>query len=377
MPNFIIYTDRLLPASETFIPGPAEALPNFTPYYVGARRVDGLDLPDERVFTAHSAGAFGKAQQYAKMFLTGNNGVAALAPKLRPLYPLFIQAHYGPSGANAIPLAKALKIPLVVYFHGIDATMTDEFARGSFYTRLYLKKRPRLIREADLFITHTEFLKQQLIKKGFPPERIVVHYIGLEIPQIEPLPLAERENIVLFVARLVEKKGCEFLIRAMHRVQETRPDVELVVVGDGDLRPELEVLAEKLLGKYRFVGWQKPHEVFGWMSRARVFSVPSITAASGDSEGFGMVFAEAQAVGTPVASTQHGGIPEAVAHGETGFLAPERDSEILADYILQLVEDDDLWQQFSDCGPQHIVDSFGMAQQARRLEEIYTERVLK
>ncbi len=83
------------------------------------------------------------------------------------------------------------------------------------------------------------------------------------------------------------------------------------------------------------------------MSRAAVFCVPSVVAASGDAEGFGMVFIEAQAMGLPVVSTLSGGIPEAVKNGETGLLVAERDSAALAGAILRLIEDEELWQRYS------------------------------
>jgi colanic acid/amylovoran biosynthesis glycosyltransferase len=111
------------------------------------------------------------------------------------------------------------------------------------------------------------------------------------------------------------------------------------------------------------------------MSRAFVFCVPSVVAATGDAEGFGMVFIEAQAMGLPVVSTLSGGIPEAVKNGETGLLVAERDSAALAGAILRLMDDQDLWQRCSLAGRRNVVEHFDLVQQTGRLENLF-ERLL-
>jgi glycosyltransferase involved in cell wall biosynthesis len=83
------------------------------------------------------------------------------------------------------------------------------------------------------------------------------------------------------------------------------------------------------------------------------------------------VFVEAQAMGLPVISFANGGIPEAVTHGETGFLAAERDWKVLAEYILHLLEDEILWQRFSQKGQERVRTMFNLRSQTRALEEIY------
>lgn len=112
------------------------------------------------------------------------------------------------------------------------------------------------------------------------------------------------------------------------------------------------------------------------MNKAKVFYVPSITANTGASEVFGMVFAKAQAMGLPVVSFKTGGIPEAVSQGTTGFLAPERDSDGIAEYILCLMKNEELWQQFSRNGQKRVPEEFNLAYQTSLLEDVY-DRVLQ
>ena len=176
-------------------------------------------------------------------------------------------------------------------------------------------------------------------------------------------------------ADLVEKKGAEYLIRAMAHVERAVPEARLVVVGDGPLRAPLEAEAGMLLQGARFLGRQPPAEVRAWMGRARVFCVPSVTATSGDREGFGVVFLEAQAMGTPVVSSRSGGIPESVADGETGFLLPERDVEGLAARITMLLSDGAAWEAMSQRGQDRVRSEFDTARLTRRLEALYDEVV--
>ena len=368
-PAIFIYKDDLLPPSQTFVRNQAEALQGFIPYYVGSRLVQGLQLPKERTLVLNRGGLLGKAREVPYKLW----GLApAFVEHLRKLNPLLIHAHFGPDGLRALPLAQNLRIPLLITFHGYDATVKDEYAQRSLYGhRVYLHRRKVLKSKACLFIAVSEFIKGKLLEQGFPADKLVVHYIGVDTETFSPEPAVPREPIVLFVGRLVEKKGCEYLIRAMSRVQEKRSDVELVVIGDGPLRSTLEQLAKESLRRYQFLGVQSPDCVRTWLSRAQVFSVPSVTADSGDAEGFGIVFVEAQAMGLPVISFANGGIPEAVTHGETGFLAAERDWKVLAEYILHLLEDEILWQRFSQKGQERVRTMFNLRSQTRALEEIY------
>lgn len=333
-----------------------------------------MQVPEERMLVVNQGGLAGRANEIAFRVL---GSAPDLARRLRALNPGLIHAHFGLDGVKALPLARALRVPLLVTFHGYDATVTDEHARRSFYGhRSYLRHRDTLRREARLFIAVSEFIKRKLIdEQGFPPEKILVHYIGVNKEIFRPAPDIQREPVVLFVGRLVEKKGCKYLIQAMSRVQKSMPEAELVIIGEGPLRLALERMAGETLRRYRFLGGQPAESVRAWMNRARVFSVPSVVAESGDSEALGIVFAEAQAMGTPVASFSSGGIPEAVAHGETGFLAPERDWERLANDILLLLGKKDLWRRFSEAGQSRVRALFDLRRQTSSLEEVY-ERVL-
>jgi glycosyltransferase involved in cell wall biosynthesis len=240
---------------------------------------------------------------------------------------------------------------------------------------LYLRRRARLWRSTALFVCDSEFIKRKAVAQGFPEHKLIVHYIGVDRTKFKKLTPKRERALILFVGRLVEKKGCEYLIRAMRTISFHCAQPELVVIGDGPLRSQLERLAGELSVKCRFLGAQTNEVTCEWMQRATVFCAPSVTARNGDSEGLGIVFAEAQAAGTPVVSFDHGGIPEVVRHQDTGLLAPERDEQTLAKYLLRFLNDDVFWNACSQRSITWIADRFDLKVQTERLESLF-ERVL-
>lgn len=368
----IFYRDHLLPASETFIRAQGEGLRRFEPFYVGMRPVNGLLLPTDRSYLLNTGSPWGFLREYS---LKLGAVPPALGRFVRTVSPSLVHAHFGRDAAHILPLVRGTHLPFVVTFHGWDATATEETLNTTASGRRYLRRRHELADTAVRIIAASRFLASRLKEMGFPEEKIVVHYIGVDTSEFMPNPAIARENVVLFVGRLVEKKGCEYVIRAVQEVQTVVPDIELVVIGDGPLRKEMQAMAEAKLRRYSFLGMQGTSIVRSCMERAKVLCVPSIIARSGDAEGFGIVFIEAQAVGTPVVSFGTGGIPEAVAHGKTGFLAPEHDWQQLAKHILNLFQHESLWKEMSAAGIKRVRTSFDLHRQCALLEELYCSSI--
>ncbi|HYY68730.1 MAG TPA: glycosyltransferase, partial [Terriglobales bacterium] len=340
----------------------------FRPVYVGLRSIDGLRVPAQRRELLAS-GCLSRARCLGCKLLGPNERQVA---QLRRLQPALVHAHFGPDASHAMLLARALSVPLVVTHHGYDITAEDHALSHSPLLRLYLKRRPRLYKAAALVLCVSQFVREKALRKGAPPHKTLAHYIGIDIARFTPDPSVARSDTVLFVGRLNEIKGCDYLLRAMRFVQQSRPECRLVIIGDGPLRAQLEQTVRELGLNWVSFLCTKPSDVVRyWMNRARVFSVPSVTVDSGASEGFGMVFAEAQAMGLPVASFASGGIPEAVVHGETGLLARERDIAALAQNIVSLLTDRALWQRFSEAGQRRVRKLFDVDRQTAALEDMY------
>ncbi len=263
--------------------------------------------------------------------------------------------------------------PLIVSLHGYDVTPSDENFRQTAWGRHYMAHRKRLFAQGSAFLCVSQAIREAALRGGFPEEKLHVHYTGVDCDRFRPTTMERDPKLILFVGRLVEKKGCEYLLRAMALVQQEDPKAHLEIIGDGPLRSQLETLAKKLAVRARFRGVQDTYEVQRSMSRARVLCNPSVTAANGDMEGFGMVFAEAQAVGTPVVSSMHSAIPEAVSHGETGLLCPERMPASLAEALLTFLKNDIFWSRTSERAVAWVRDHFDIAKQTIKLEQLYDE----
>jgi len=374
-PNVLVYRDFLLPVSETFIRSQAEGLKRFTAYYTGLCRIDGLDLPEDRIITLQRSGSLGRLEN-GVLALTGLAPRAML--RLRSLEPRLVHAHFGVDGSRVMRIARTLRLPLLVTLHDYDVTMSDaELRQLSKYSAKYIRRRPRLARQARAFIAVSKFLKAKAVKRGFPEEKIRVHYIGIDVSRFRARdPGADTEPMVLFVGRLQEKKGLTYLIRAMAEVQTQHPDVKLTIAGDGPLRAELEAQAQQTLKNYEFLGVQTSDQVRAWYPRARVFCGPSVTAESGETEGLPITIMEAQASGLPVVSTEHAGIPEAVVSGKTGLLAAERDAPALSRHLLDILGNRDFAARLGVQAAEHMRANFNLEKQNAALEDIYTEIAL-
>jgi colanic acid/amylovoran biosynthesis glycosyltransferase len=361
MRKVLVFKETLLPPSETFILAQMNALSGYAPILAGLERAHpSLALPQDTLLLSRRGVTISDAR--AKLYR--RTGAAPFFHnRAKRARPDLVHAHFGSGGRTALPLARALRVPLVVTLHGSDVTV-----------RAREPDRYRQLGEgASALICVSKFIRDRALEAGFPAHKLLVHYIGIDRNVFSPSTSAELSHGVLFVGRLVEKKGCEYLLRAMQAVQRTHPLSELTVIGDGPLRSQLEALAQQLKIRCQFRGTQPTDKVREALGKARVFSVPSVTGADGDSEGLPTVFAEAQAMGVPVVSTAHGGIPEIVVHGVNGLLVPERDYQSLANALSDLLSDEGLWQSFHHAALERIEQYFDLATQTALLEEIYNQ----
>jgi colanic acid/amylovoran biosynthesis glycosyltransferase len=368
-PRALIYRDHLLPFSETFILNQADALRSYSPFFAGRRQVAGIDLARHDTVVVNEGGVRGWTRE--ARHLSGHPPRDFVA-HLESFSPRLMHAHFGPDGVNALPLQSRLGVPLIVTFHGYDATRGTELRNGLPAWR-YGRRRPQLVNRAATLLAVSNRIRESLLALGIPESRIRVHRIGVDLTKFSPTPLAEREPVVLGVGRFVEKKGFEFLIDAMAAVQRASPETELVLIGSGKLQGDLRAAASRKLKSFRIFGPCPPEEITGWMKRARLLAAPSVTDRSGNTEGLPITVVEAVASGLPVVATRHAGIPEAVVDGESGFLVPERDVDTLADRILEVIRDDAGWKAMSAASRTIAEREFDLAAQTKKLEEIYTE----
>jgi glycosyltransferase involved in cell wall biosynthesis len=274
-------------------------------------------------------------------------------------------------------LAKALDIPLITTFHGYDATANpNSSGPRRILQKIYTRQRRRLQREGCLFVAVSEFIRQKLIARGYPAERVTTLPIGVDVDTFTPQQDAPKKPMVLFVGRMVEKKGVTYLLQAMAEVAKKHKDVRLVLIGEGPLMPSLMLQSRELkLPNVNFMGSCDLATVRHQMSIASMLAAPSVTAASGDSEGLPIVVCEAQASGLPVVGTYHAGIPEIVRDNQNGFLVPERSVQLLAKSISLLITKPELRFEMGLAARENVCLNFNLKLQTQRLEVFYETAV--
>ncbi len=185
--------------------------------------------------------------------------------------------------------------------------------------------------------------------------------------------------LILFVGRLVEEKGVADLLEATALLAHELPDLRLILVGEGQDRPDLEQQAAALGVSERtgFLGWVEPEEVPAYLAAADCLVGPSRTATDGWQEAQGLAFAEAMAAGVPVIATRHGGIPDTVIHEETGLLVPERNPTAIAAAIRRLHQDPALARRLAEAGTNHARSRLSRESSAAAFADLFAGLVAR
>lgn len=363
--RLVIWRSAMLSGSETFVRNHGDALTRWTPTYLGATR-DPSPLARESDVIAYQGGGSDR-RAFLRLRLTGSS------PRLRRLLagarPDLVHAHFGGDGWLISGSAARLGVPLVVTTHGHDVTRQPD-SDGLKGVR-YRRNLRTVFDRAALVVAVSEVIRGKAVARGADPARVRVHYTGVPVPAEVPVVPAEWD--VVFVGRFVEKKGADDLVAALGVLRPTRP--RALFIGDGPLRGQTEAAARDLGVDVTFAGSLPPDEVARHLAAARVLGAPSKTARDGDTEGLPTTILEAGALGLPVVSTRHSGIPEAVVDGETGLLGPEADPAALARNLHRLLSDDALRVRLGRAARARVAADFNLATQSGKLEDLYDEVV--
>lgn len=279
-----------------------------------------------------------------------------------------ILCHFGHVGERVRRLRRlgVIEGPLAVIFHAWDVTVLFNEQPETFYDLLF--------DEAELLLPISENWRGRLQELGADPSRIEVHHMGIDTDRFEcrlrSRDAAEPTRFVM-VARLVEKKGVEYAIRALAAARRRHGiDARLEILGDGPLRGPLGELAMRFEvdDVVDFLGWCDQDVVAERLAAAHILCAPSVTAENGDMEGIPVGIMEAMASGMPVVSTRHSGIAELVEDGVTGYLVDERDVGELAEAMRTLAENPDDWAQLGAEGRAKVEREFDVDRLNDRLE---------
>lgn len=288
---------------------------------------------------------------------------------LQEQQPSAILAQFGPAGEFLYPAAKELGIPLFVHFHGFD------ISRYLILWR-FRKKFAKMAEQAQGLFVVSERMVEQLRKMGVPREKIILNPYGVDPKLFEPKdPASSPEPIFLMVGRLVAKKAPHLSIQAFIEAKKSinggDNPLKLRIVGDGPLRKRCEVLIKKhgMEEHIQILGFQLPDAISRHMNEAMAFVQHSVTAWDGNMEGLPLAIIEAQMSGKPVISTLHAGIPDIVAHGETGYLVAEKDVKGMAEFMTKMATDPELVSQMGVRARERALEKFTLQQHIQGIQK--------
>ena len=284
-----------------------------------------------------------------------------------------LHVYFGHIGVHLLPLLEICPLPVIVSFHGADAQI-------DLHKPAHLARTRRMLERATLLLVRSESLAERLVALGAPREKIRLHRTGIpldEIPFTQRTAPADGAWRCVQACRLIAKKGLVTSLRAFTEFAREFPRATFTIAGDGPLMQELRALADSLgiAERVSFSGFLPQENLRALYTTAHLFLQPSELGADGNQEGVPNAMLEAMASGLPVAATNHGGIPEAVEHGVSGLLTPERDAAALAQSLRRLALDPAGYSAMSAAAAARVSSGFALAHQARALEAIYREAI--
>ena len=369
-PTVAVFCKHYLPTSQTFVRDHLTTLRRYRPVAVAdSLTPDGLAVDGVPVIVRPRGRTIAPR---VTAWLSRRGHYLSLRESIRRSHADLVHAHFGTGGVMVRRACRQLGLPLVVTLHGYDVTVrADDNANVRRLGAGYAAQRKALLHDAAAIITVSQYLAGRLVQLGAEPSKIHVIPCGVDTAHFEATPVPNTQHVV-FVGRLVEKKGCEDLLRA---VATSARSATVTVIGDGPLRHSLLQLASELNVPADFLGYQPHERVQREIRHAQVVALPSRTAADGDQEGLPVIALEAAASGRPVVGYRHSGIPEAVVDGYTGLLAVEGDVTGLAVALTELLDDHARSQEMGTAARDRATQLFDLTATTARIERVY-DRVL-
>jgi glycosyltransferase involved in cell wall biosynthesis len=280
----------------------------------------------------------------------------------------FIHAHWVfPQGGTALLARKfcGRRTKILCTSHGGDLYGL----RGWFFE--WIKR--LVVNGCDHVTTVSHAMRFDILKMNADPRKISVIPMGVDLQErFVPTSRVDSRNSLLFVGRLVQKKGIRYLIEAMPIIRRAFPETKLKIAGDGPDRRELIRLAD-VLGLHdgvEFLGSVSNQNLARVYQSADVVIFPSVVDCSGDQEGFGLVLVEALGCGCTVVATDLPAIRDIVENGRTGLVVGQRNPEQIAEAVVRLFENPALRRSLAMKGRNHVLKRFDWEAIAQKYAEV-------
>lgn len=259
-------------------------------------------------------------------------------------------------------------VPFIYHAGGSDILAADSIGPE------YVHRLRQTFDRAALVLCGSQFLLSKVLLLGAPPEKVKLHYIGIDIPCETRTSLRgiRRDFRILAVSRLAPVKGVQHTIRAFSMAASNMPQSTLEIIGAGEELATCVALAKQLnvAGRVIFRGSLPSSAVYAAMRAADVFVQHNVRTAEGQEEGWGGSPVEAAAHGLPVIGTRSGGVVETVVHGTTGLLGQPGDEKEMAESMLELYRTPELRARFGSAGRQRAKHLFDLRKQNHKLQQL-------
>ena len=231
----------------------------------------------------------------------------------------------------------------------------------SLKNRIFVYLKRFITKNIDELYVVSNAMMDYALSLGINAEKISVKPMGVDLKyRFKAVETVQRDqNRIIFVGRLVEKKGVEYLLDAFNQVKLNHPDSRLLIIGDGPLRQSLE-MKSKMLGLHnsvQFMGGISSEELAAYYSSAGIAVVPSIITPSGDQEGLGLVIIEAMGCGCAVVATDLPAVRDVIDE-KTGVLVQPGNANQLAEKLVFLINNRDYRKQIAVRGNEQVNSHF-------------------
>jgi colanic acid/amylovoran biosynthesis glycosyltransferase len=371
---------RWLPQTETWLYTQIVSLPPDIESHVACTRTEHVDqFPYPRIHALMDLPRWRHVWDRAMRRLRLRNHLRFLHDVARRTHASVLHSHFGFVGWRDLGVSRGLGLAHVVTFYGVDVL---------FYPTMDPRWRGRyreMFAGVDRVLCEGPHMGESIVALGCPKEKMRVHHLGIDLSLIpfRPRRWTRGEPLrVLMAGSFREKKGFPYALEALARLRK-RVSLDVTVIGDEHGEPrtirEKQKIMEaiergELSGCTRLLGYQPYRVVVEEALRHHVFISPSVTASDGDTEGGAPVsLIEMSASGMMIVSTTHCDIPGVILHGQTGWLAPERDVDALVAHLEWIIEHPERWADMQRAGRAHVEAEFDARRQGERLAAIYHE----
>ncbi|RKE97992.1 glycosyltransferase family 4 protein [Ichthyenterobacterium magnum] len=359
--NIAIFTPNQNPYSETFIQAHKNYLKGNVFYYYGVGehiKIEGHQLLRTGV-SALIQKIKRKVFKKPYHYLWTNAIITSL--KKHRIDSVLIE--YGTHAYHLLPVLNILNIPIVVHFHGYDASVKHVIEHCNYYKDVFAL--------AHKVIAVSKPMEQMLLQLGCPKAKLVYNVYG---PQPEFLEVEATFSKQQFIAigRFTNKKAPYYTIMAFKEVLSKYPEALLLMAGDGALLNACRNLVKhyNIESNVKFLGVITPEAFRGYLSESLAFVQHSVTADNGDMEGTPLAVLEASAAGLPVISTYHAGIPDVILHKETGLLCEAHDVATMREHMLSVLNSTDYAKQLGVAGRVRIKTYFSLERHIKKLDKM-------